>query len=462
MNRDFENDSNIDNQMNIGIPEADKKDDLQDFLDYPRNSIVENPLKEYKQNSNNQIFKKSNLLENENENSDEECGYSEYFKKNLVDDDEDTSFNLIKTYDSYKQTGDINYTNYKNYQNYQNYQNFSINNNNNYDMYQNLQEPEKDIEYNHNQGMSNYPMDSIVEDEDNNDNFENNEMKYDKKKVEELKKLCYKNGVPSNNDDYSPNGWTLFYPKTEKFFLWDKGNNTKKAVIINNEDDLNKLEIYEGEVNEKNERHGFGVLTTPKYVRKGTWREGEFTGWCREARKNGDILEGKFVDGALFGKGVHKNYKGNTYKGEFVDSKREGKGLLTNKRIKYEGDFKDNKLDGYGKIEFLEMGHKYEGQFQNNEINGRGKFQWKNGDIYEGEMKKGKMHGFGKHNYSNGQIYEGNYVDGVKEGKGKLIYPNNKIVEGEFKNGKIYGDATLFKNGKKSKIVFKDGKNENK
>ena len=314
------------------------------------------------------------------------------------------------------------------------------------------------------------PQDTIIEEEikqeeiiTNNINEENinhqlnnvNNKTYDIKK---LYKKCRKNGTPPPDNDFSLEGWKLFYPPDEKFFLWEKGKTIPNQILVENENDDENLEIYEGEVNVNSEKHGFGVLTTPKYVRKGTWRDGEFTGWCRESRVNGDIFEGKFIDGAIYGKGINKNHKGNLYVGDFVDNKREGKGELKTKRIQYEGEFKYDKFNGKGKLQFLKEGHFYEGEFKNNEISGEGKFKWNNGDVYEGEMTSGKMNGYGKYTYSNGQIYEGNYKDGVKEGLGKLIYPNNKIYEGEFKNGKPQGEGTIIDNGKKIDIEYIDGK----
>ena len=302
-----------------------------------------------------------------------------------------------------------------------------------------------------------FPEDTIIEDDKNLENTNSEKIAF-KKKIKKLYEQCRKNGTPSPDNDFSLEGWKLFYPENEKFFLWKKGRTIPNQLRIKNENDKENLEIYEGEVNQDDEKHGLGIMTTPKYVRKGTWRFGEFTGWNRESRINGDVLEGKFIDGAIFGKGINKTRKGNLYFGDFVDNKREGKGELRNKRIQYIGEFKDNKFNGKGKIKFLKEGHSYEGDFVNNEITGKGIFKWSNGDVYEGEMTNGVMHGYGKYIYSNGQIYEGNYVNGIKEGKGKLTYPGNKIYEVEFKKGKPEGSGFIYSNGKKTEVVFENGK----
>ena len=188
-------------------------------------------------------------------------------------------------------------------------------------------------------------------------------------------------------------------------------------------------------MNINNKRHGYGICTTSLYVRKGIWQNDEFTGWGRESRRNGEVLEGKFIKGKINGKGILQNRRGNLYTGDLVDSKRDGYGELHTNKIHYIGYFKEDKLCGKGSIEFLKEGHKYEGEFRNNQINGKGIFKWNNGDIYEGMMENGKMNGYGIYKYSDGVIFEGEYKNGIKEGKGKIINNNQIIYEGEFKEG---------------------------
>ena len=249
-----------------------------------------------------------------------------------------------------------------------------------------------------------------------------------------LYQQCLSKGETEPDDDFTTESYKKFYPEDDPFFLFDKGE-VSEGQIISSPDELESLEIYEGEINDQNKKHGFGILTTPEFVRKGTWRNGEFTGWGRESRRNKEVLEGKFIDGTLNGKGIYKKSNNSLYTGDFVNSLREGFGELYTNRIHYIGEFKENKLNGKGIIEFLKEGHKYEGDFKNNEINGRGIFQWKNGDIYEGDMTDGKMNGKGIYKYANGQIYEGEYINGIREGKGRIIANNRVVFEGDFIGG---------------------------
>ena len=317
------------------------------------------------------------------------------------------------------------------------------------------------INNNNNNYEEKIPLPEINDEDNNNNNNQQNineTPSFDPKKLQELLSLCKKKGEPPSDKDFSFDSWKVFYPETEKFFLWEKGKVIPNQVLIKNENDPDNMEIYEGEINFQKEKHGKGRMTTPNYTRIGTWRDDEFTGWGRESRINGDVFEGRFVDGAIYGKGINQNKKGNTYVGEFVDNKREGKGELKTDKINYLGEFKYDRFNGKGKLKFLKEGHEYEGEFKNNEINGMGLFKWSNGETYEGEMTNGKMNGYGKYKYSNGQIYEGTYVNGVKEGLGKLISPNNNIYEGEFKNGRPEGEGILYNNGKKINVIYKDGK----
>ena len=502
---DFNELSSIGNPLE-NFPEEMNPSDIQDLSNFPRDSFVDHTPSNYSHSSNNKNqkapFQPWNFASenNDNSSSDEEDGYSESFRKtmHLYQQDQnlnknDNSYNKFNNSNSNKINNDNQnnniYSPYKNTRNPNIYYNNNNNQNFNNNQYQKYNSNNKNLISNTKNFINNdssqsqnlIPQDSEIveeeEEEENEINLENqiNEdfnqdpeiekesiqsptPSYDPKKLQELLSKCKKYGTPPSDEDFSYNSWTIFYPKNEKFFLWEKGKVIPNQVIIKNEDDPEHIEIYQGEVNSQNEKHGRGRLTTPKYVRIGTWRDDEFTGWGRESRINGDVFEGRFVDGAIYGKGINQNKKGNVYVGEFVDSKREGKGELNTAKIHYEGEFKYDKFNGKGKLIFIKQGHEYEGEFKNNEINGIGIFKWSNGETYEGEMTNGKMNGYGKYTYSTGQIYEGTYVNGVKQGLGKLISPNNNIYEGEFNKGLPDGEGTLTINGKKFNVIYQNGK----
>ena len=270
-------------------------------------------------------------------------------------------------------------------------------------------------------------------------------------------KLTSYGDITANLNQFDENGWKRYYPSEDQFFLYPKGEVYNNQIRIKNKNDIKNIEIYEGEINYKNMKHGNGILTTSKYIMKGTWRNDQFTGWGIKCLRNGDIYEGRFINGELNGKGIFKNGK-NIYEGEFINGERHGFGDFTTETYHYKGEFKNNKMDGKGEIDFYEESQRYEGTFSENNITGKGIYKWKNGDIYEGYMKNGKRNGKGIYTQHNGKIYEGEYINDIQEGKGKLIYPEGKTFEGNFVNGKLDGEVLYTENDKTNKVIFSKGK----
>ena len=270
-------------------------------------------------------------------------------------------------------------------------------------------------------------------------------------------KLSSYGDITANLNQFDENGWKRYYPSEDQFFLYPKGEVYNNQIRIKNKNDIKNIEIYEGEINYKNMKHGNGILTTSKYIMKGTWRNDQFTGWGIKCLRNGDIYEGRFINGELNGKGIFKNGK-NIYEGEFINGERHGFGDFTTETYHYKGEFKNNKMDGKGEIDFYEDSQRYEGTFSENNITGKGIYKWKNGDIYEGYMKNGKRNGKGIYTQHNGKIYEGEYINDIQEGKGKLIYPEGKTFEGNFVNGKLDGEVLYTENDKTNKVIFSKGK----
>ena len=234
-----------------------------------------------------------------------------------------------------------------------------------------------------------------------------------KEKISEILRTFDSNGIPRNSDDFNHKNFSKFYPKQDPFFKYDNTGLIHNYIIIYNEnqEDLSQMEIYEGDLNQKGQRHGLGKLVTQYYELKGLWKNDMFSGWGRQSRCNGEIYEGRFENGLLNGKGIFLDKKSNKYIGEFKNMKKWGKGKLISDKIIYEGDFINNKKEGKGRIKFLESNVIYEGTFINDNIEGYGIFKYTNGNIYEGEVKNWKMNGNGAYKYRNGKILKGRFVD---------------------------------------------------
>ena len=211
-------------------------------------------------------------------------------------------------------------------------------------------------------------------------------------KINEFYKLCNKNGKPRSTDDFNQREWAIFYPENETFFSIPNENNIEHNKLkIYNEKDINKMKIYQGDLNLLGERHGYGKFTTFYYIMIGMWKNDKFCGWGRESRCNGDIFEGRFENGLINGKGIFINSKNCKYIGDFKNMKRWGKGKLATDKIIYEGEFYDNMIHGKGRIKFLKNSVEYIGNFNKNKIDGRGEIKFKNGDKYDVEIKNGEI-----------------------------------------------------------------------
>ena len=246
-------------------------------------------------------------------------------------------------------------------------------------------------------------------------------------RIRELIHLFISNGKPRSSNDFNINNYMKFYPKYDPYFFINEQVLIHNQLIIYNQNqtNINNIMIYQGDINESNQRHGIGKLITPYYILIGIWKNDKFSGWGRESRCNGDVFEGRFENGLINGKGIFLDSKKNKYIGDFKNMKRWGKGKWITNKIIYEGDFYNNHIHGKGKIKFLKSGIQYIGTFQNDKIDGYGTFKWINGDKYEGEVKNGKMHGKGKYQYKNGKIFEGKFFNG-------------QIIERKIDNNSLY------------------------
>ena len=87
---------------------------------------------------------------------------------------------------------------------------------------------------------------------------------------------------------------------------------------------------YEGEVNEKGQRHGKGTLTWSNGDRyEGEWKNGKENGQGTMTRSTGNKYEGEWKDGKENGQGIENWSDGDKYVGEFKDGEKHGQGTYT-------------------------------------------------------------------------------------------------------------------------------------
>jgi len=179
-----------------------------------------------------------------------------------------------------------------------------------------------------------------------------------------------------------------------------------------------------------------------------------------EVYENGDRYEGQLNEkNERHGRGIYSTKNGDLYIGDYKNGLRHGKGLYTMKDgTRYEGMFQNGRPNGEGTYVF-ENGDIYAGQFKDDEFHGEGSWSSKNNSSYEGWFKNGKRHGNGV-SFSQGATYDGEWVDGVFKGMGIYIYPNGDLYEGDFENGKFngYGHYIVSSTNASMEGQFKDGK----
>lgn len=271
-----------------------------------------------------------------------------------------------------------------------------------------------------------------------------------------------------------------------------KGGRTKRFTMK----DDGEEGIYEGEFNEKGERHGKGIMhdIDSDTVYEGDWKNdkmdgnGKFT-YGKKSGYKGVSYEGEFKDNDFSGHGNYIDQK-LAYRGEFVNNKKHGMGYVTTtgvmgrcvmyvefkddefikgtgtrcyKDVKEEGEFKDDILVK-GKRHYT-SGQIEEGDFVNGRIR-NGKKTWpddqvyvgtynENGDMhgegrfvgrykYDGEYQNGKRNGFGVFTYPDGSVYEGQFKNDKMDGMGKLTLANGTTKTGRFHDNQPYPDVVVF------------------
>jgi len=219
--------------------------------------------------------------------------------------------------------------------------------------------------------------------------------------------------------------------------------NLKKEIIVLDEENNS---FYSGTVNQKNQRHGYGLYMKSNGERfEGLWENDMFK-YGIHFNEKGEIYEGIFENFKLQGEG--KLIKAEKqYKGSFFYGVRNGFGIETSEVEEYQGTFKNDKKDGQGKLFFKKSNNTYVGDFKEGKMTGKCEFIWANGDRYVGSIVNGVFDGSGKYSWSDGMEYEGNYDKGVRRGLGIFKWKDGRIYKGEFENNLPHGNGVIIQNG---------------
>lgn len=126
------------------------------------------------------------------------------------------------------------------------------------------------------------------------------------------------------------------------------------------------------------------------------------------------------------------------------------------------GSFKDGEMNGFGIIIYTNE-DTYLGDVVKGRYDGEGTYTWRSGEYagneYLGGFEDGYRQPRGTYNMKNGASFEGDFEKGIKNGFGALTMPDGDLYEGDFKNNIPDGKGVwIYKDGKKEKRVYKEGK----
>ena len=156
---------------------------------------------------------------------------------------------------------------------------------------------------------------------------------------------------------------------------------------------------------------------------------------------NGDTYEGDFNDkGQKHGNGTYTWAKPEEEDGD--DELNPNSSAHT-----YSGEWKDGVKSGVGKLR-LPDGGCYFGNWSENEMHGDGAYKYPNGDIYSGSYSHNQRHGFGRYLFkSSDSCLEGTWASGDMV-TGKWVHRDGTSFAGTFKDGFPCGEGKFsFRSG---------------
>lgn len=193
----------------------------------------------------------------------------------------------------------------------------------------------------------------------------------------------------------------------------------------------------------------------------GQVKEGIADGWGKVVTKQGDFLEGFFIEGRLELYCRQLSRKGRYYEGGIKNGHRHGKGSLVDAtRVRIECFWEMGTPTGLTKIFDKHNTLLFEGQSQNGLLSGENCYYRDKvrGFEYRGSFSNGKINGRGTKKLKNNETYEGEFVDGLENGEGTLTQSNGIVIKGRFVDGKPEGECVrIHLDGTKDSLTIIDG-----
>lgn len=237
-------------------------------------------------------------------------------------------------------------------------------------------------------------------------------------------------------------------------------NDENKLVTVStNENSYNNIKTiqtcnyrYIGEVNELNQKHGFGIceyINGGKYI--GQFVDGKREGLGKLTSKNGEIFQGEFKNDVIDGfmesivKHLRKQgyAKGFDFEGEIeifndenkvsvysTSGHKMGIGTVLNplKNYTFQGELDKSSQNGYG-ISYVKDKYVFKGQHNKQGFHGYGEVYRPDGSRYFGFYNNNCKSGFGISFNREGKVAFGRYIDDNKHGPFLHYFKNVTRIE---------------------------------
>ncbi|KNG77146.1 phosphatidylinositol-4-phosphate 5-kinase [Plasmodium falciparum IGH-CR14] len=198
----------------------------------------------------------------------------------------------------------------------------------------------------------------------------------------------------------------------EDFLCFFKKNNATsiiylKYIVLNYKTYIMIIEkgvIYIGELNEKNEKNGLGIIITPDQC----------------------IYIGEFEEDKITGFGLYIHYSKSKYIGYWRRGKANRYGIFIHPDgTFYKGFWLNDKQNKNG-IEYVYNNYVYIGNYCKGEKNEFGIFVWNNECMYMGNIKNNYFFNRGIYFFNKYKIYIGKWKSNCVDGKCEIIWKDNR------------------------------------
>ncbi|CRH00167.1 phosphatidylinositol-4-phosphate 5-kinase, putative [Plasmodium relictum] len=198
--------------------------------------------------------------------------------------------------------------------------------------------------------------------------------------------------------------------------------------------------IYIGEVSEKNEKNGLGIIITPdQCIYIGEFEKDKITGFGLYVHFSRSKYIGYWKNGKANNYGVFIHPDGTFYKGFWLNDKQNKKGIeYVNNNYVFLGNYAEGEKNGFGAF-IWNNESMYIGNIKNNSFFKRGIYFFNRSKIYIGKWRYNCIQGECEIFWLDNRQFVGFHNNNLKEGLGIYKWNDGRIYFGNWLNNKQHG-----------------------